>query len=530
MDAMTGVDPDSKVDFLVVGGGIAGLRAAIELASAGSTLILTKGESSEFNPRYARGGAIRALRGDEDIALHLHQTLESGEGLCREEAVRILVEEAPQQIQQLGQWGAKFEMKSAPSGGRRRIIRSLGHPVGIEILQALLRKAQSLPSLRKKSPVMVVDLLLDGQRVCGAMYLDEASGSFRRIHASAVLLATGGLGRVYAETTNPPGACGDGVALAFRAGALLADMEFIQFHPTVLYVNKAPRLALSLALCEKGAKLRNLELERFMPRYHEAGELAPPDILTRAILMEMHRSRSDFVYLDLTGADPEETKRRFPQVFAACLKNNIDITSDLVPIRPAADFAVGGVVTDVEGATSVRGLYAVGETASTGVHGANRLTHNSLLESLVFGARVAKAVIAKRDNATPPSHHSSPAKPAWLRREDSGRATAEAMDAETVAKEIRNLMWNNVGAIRHGKKLKEAVARLNSMILMRPSRPHRHYFQTENMLESARLIACCAEARKESRGAHYRADFPLRDDSQRPRHSLISKYSNVYFE
>ncbi|HLI34109.1 MAG TPA: FAD-binding protein, partial [Terriglobia bacterium] len=479
MDAMTGVDPDSKVDFLVVGGGIAGLRAAIELASAGSTLILTKGESSEFSPRYARGGAIRDLLGDEDIALHLHQTLESGEGLCREEAVRILVEEAPQQIQQLGQWGAKFEMKSAPSGGRRRIIRSLGHPIGIEILQALLRKAQSLPSLRKKSPVMVVDLLLDGQRVCGAMYLDEASGSFRRIHAAAVLLATGGLGRVYAETTNPPGACGDGVALAFRAGALLADMEFIQFRPTVLYVNKAPRLALSLALCEKGAKLRNLELERFMPRYHEAGELAPPDIMTRAILMEMHRSRSDFVYLDLTGADPEETKRRFPQVVAACLKNNIDITSDLVPIRPAADFAMGGIVTDVEGAASVRGLYAVGETASTGVHGANRLTHNSLLEGLVFGARVAKAVIAKRDNAMPPSHHSSPAKPAWLRREDWGRATAEALDAETVAKEIRNLMWNNVGVIRHGQKLKEAIARLNSMILARPSQPHRHYFQTE---------------------------------------------------
>jgi L-aspartate oxidase len=475
---------------------------------------------------------MKILRGDEDIALHFHQTLENGAGLCREEAIRILVEEAPQQIQQLVQWGAKFEMKSASAGSPRRvrIIRSLAHPIGIETLHTLLRKAQTLSSLRKKSPATVVDLLSDGQRVCGVMYLDEASGSFKRIHAMAVLLATGGLGRVYAETTNPPGACGDGVALAFRAGALLSDMEFIQFHPTVLYVNRAPRLALSLALCEKGAELRNVELKRFMHRYHEAAELAPPDILTRSILMEMHRSRSDFVYLDLTGADPEETKRRFPQVYAACLENNIDITSDLVPIRPAADFAVGGVVTDVDGATSVQGLYAVGETASTGVHGANRLAYNSLLESLVFGARVAKAIIAKRDNATPSFHHFSSAKPAWLRQENSGRATAEALDAETVAKEIRNLMWNNVGAIRHGQKLKEAVARLNSINLARPLRAHRHYFQTENMLEVARLIACCAEGRKESRGAHYRTDFPLRNESEPPKHSLISKYSNLYFE
>src|SRR5579885_1241874 len=499
MDAMAGVETDSKVDFLVVGGGIAGLRAAIELAAAGSTLILTKGESLEFTSRYARGSAMKILRGDEDIALHFHQTLENGAGLCREEAIRILVEEAPQQIQQLVQWGAKFEMKSASAGSPRRvrIIRSLAHPIGIETLHTLLRKAQTLSSLRKKSPATVVDLLSDGQRVCGVMYLDEASGSFKRIHAMAVLLATGGLGRVYAETTNPTGACGDGVALA---------------------------------LCEKGAELRNVELKRFMHRYHEAAELAPPDILTRSILMEMHRSRSDFVYLDLTGADPEETKRRFPQVYAACLENNIDITSDLVPIRPAADFAVGGVVTDVDGATSVQGLYAVGETASTGVHGANRLAYNSLLESLVFGARVAKAIIAKRDNATPSFHHFSSAKPAWLRQENSGRATAEALDAETVAKEIRNLMWNNVGAIRHGQKLKEAVARLNSINLARPLRAHRHYFQTENMLEVARLIACCAEGRKESRGAHYRTDFPLRNESEPPKHSLISKYSNLYFE
>lgn len=538
IDTSMGAGRDQKVDFLVVGSGVAGLRAAIDLAACGSVLMLTKGDSSGSITGQAYGGIAAGTGKEEEMALHLHETLRSGDGLCREDAVRVLVEEGPIQIQQLSEWGARFEAKNATSpvspGGhkRSRIIRSQGYPIGMEILHALTAKAKTLPSLRRKSSVMVVDLLLDDQKVCGSMYLDEEMGSFKRVHASAVLLATGGLGQVYAETTNPLGACGDGVALAFRAGALLSDMEFIQFHPTVLHTQKSPRIALSAALREMGAKLRNIELDRFMHRYHEARELAPLDILTRSILMEMQRGRSDFVYLDLTGLDSEDVKRRFPQIYAACLENNIDITSDLVPIRPAAHFAIGGVATNLEGVTSLPGLYAAGEAAATGLHGANRLANNSLLEGLVYGTRAASAMIAGRTNTKLPGRSSPSPKPAWLERDDSNssKASLNTPHLETIAREIRHLMWNHAGIIRHGSKLAQAAGLLNAISIPEANRPSRRHYETENLLEVARLIACCAGARRESRGAHYRADFPLRNDAEPARHSFISKNSAVYFK
>lgn len=538
IDTSMGAGRDQKVDFLVIGSGVAGLRAAIDLAAAGSVLMLTKGDSSGSITRQALTG-IAAGSGKEEMALHLHETLRSGDGLCRENAVRILVEEGAAQIQQLGEWGARFEAKSGAAGPpasgvpkRSRIIRSRDHPIGVEVLQTLTAKAKSLPSLRRKSSVMAVDLLLDDQKVCGTMYLDEETGSFKRVHAAAVLLATGGLCQVYAETTNPVGACGDGVALAFRAGALLSDMEFIQFHPTVLHMQKPPLLALPAALREMGAQLRNIELDRFTPRYHEAGELAPPDILTRSILMEMHRARSDFVYLDLTGLDSDDVKKRFPQIYAACLDNNIDITSDLIPVRPAAHFAMGGVATNLEGASSLPGLYAAGEAAMTGIHGANRLANNSLLEGLVYGSRAAKAMIAGRVGDKPLRRSLPPAGPASLDRSESESSAAplDSRDIAAIAQEIRRLMWSHAGIIRHGSKLREAVSRLNAITIPQSGRPSRHHYETVNLLEVARLVACCAEARKESRGAHYRADFPLRNDGEPARHSFVSKNSGVYFE
>ncbi|HEX5482905.1 MAG TPA: FAD-binding protein [Terriglobia bacterium] len=533
-----GAGRDQKVDFLVIGSGVAGLRAAIDLAAAGSVLMLTKGDSSGSITRQALSG-IAAGSGKEEIALHLHETLRSGDGLCREGAVRILVEEGAAQIQQLGEWGARFEGKSGAAASsasgvakRSRVIRAQDHPIGVEVLQALTAKAKSLSSLRRKSSVMAVDLLLDDQKACGTMYLDEHTGSFKRVHAAAVLLATGGLGQVYAETTNPVGACGDGVALAYRAGALLSDMEFIQFHPTVLHMPKPPLLALPAALREMGAQLRNIELDRFMPRYHEAGELAPPDILTRSILMEMQRARSDFVYLDLTGLDADEVKTHFPKIYAACLDNNIDITSDLVPVRPAAHFAMGGVATNLEGASSLPRLYAAGEAAVTGIHGANRLANNSLLEGLVYGARAAKAMIAGRGSDLPSQRSSPAAKPARLDqgKSDFSAVPLNARDIAAIAQEIRRLMWSHAGIIRHGSKLREAVSRLNAMAIPQSGPPNRQHYEAVNLLEVARLVACCAEARKESRGAHYRADFPLRNDGEPARHSFVSRSSGVYFE
>ena len=350
-----------------------------------------------------------------------------------------------------------------------------------------------------------------------------------RLPASAVLLATGGLGQVYKETTNPPVACGDGMAMAYRAGALLSDMEFVQFHPTALFVKGAPRFLLSEALRGEGAYLRNILLERFMPRYHEAAELAPRDVVARAIVMEMHKTQAHFVYLDLTGLDPEHVKNRFPRIFSTCLQHNIDITADLVPIRPAAHYSMGGVVTDLYGATSLPGLFAAGEVASTGVHGANRLASNSLLEGLVFGTRSAAGMLNKHTPApfpapqpNPRAENHPPAAPA--------QASAPPPDPQKAVEEARGIFWDKVGIIREGKHLSEAVKRLRNSPGSRPLNASRPVCEASNILTVAPLIARCALAREESRGAHYRSDFPLKKEFLPPRHSYISRNCPPYFE
>lgn len=533
MDAVMGTSRDRRVDFLVAGCGIAGLRAAIELAAAASVLVLAKDDPSDSITQYARGGISLAVTGEPDVGVHQRDTLESGDGLCRPEAVQALVEDGPRQIKRLAEWGARFETRSkvthSQAGGaarRLRVLRAVAGPMGMEILGALMTKAKTLPSLRIKRHSIVTELLLEDGQVVGAAYLDEESRSIRAVHANAVLLATGGLGQVYSETTNPPGACGDGVALAFRAGAVLSDLEFVQFHPTALCAKKEPRLLLPVALREKGALLRNLQLERFMHRYHEAGELAPQDVLSRSIATEMQRGRSEFVYLDLTGLDADHVKRDFPHLYAACLENNIDITSDLVPTNPAAHFAVGGVATDTQGLTSLGGLYAAGEAASTGVHGASRMENNSLLEGLVFGARAARAML----------HHAPPASfppPPPLSPPHGAARSSPSIgfhDHAAAVGEMRRLMWERVGILREGKKMKEALSCLDSLGFPYPDGPSRPSIEMENLHQVARLIALSADARKESRGAHYRSDYPLRNDSQPAKHSFVSKNSAVYFK
>jgi L-aspartate oxidase len=525
-----------EVDFVVVGSGVAGLRAAIDLGAAGTVLILTKGYSSDSITHQAQGGIAVALDEEEGVKLHLQETLRSGDGLCQEEAVRVLVKEGPPAIRELSEWGVRFDWKSAGASGRdirkrARVLRGPADTIGAEILRVLIGKTGAVPGLRTKYHTMAIDLLMNGQEVCGVEYLDEQSGAIREARASAVLLATGGLGQVYSETTNPAGACGGGLTIAFRAGALLSDMEFIQFHPTALHVQKPARIGLPEALRHKGAHLHNIELERFMHRYHEAGDLAPLDVVSRAISMEMKRLRSDFVYLDLTGLDAEDIKRQFPHVYAACLQNNIDITSDLIPARPAAHFAIGGVATNLAGSTSLKGLYAAGEAAATGVHGANRLANNSLLEGLVFGKRAAAAMIARSDPAILPCRAEPNFPPPWLTAASRGRIASPAskLELENAARKIRSLMWNDVGVIREGKKLAEAARCLNEIGLPDSVQAGRSYYELRSILEVARLITCCAAARQESRGVHYRADFPLRNDAALAKHSYISKDSSVYF-
>lgn len=527
---------DRGVDFVVLGGGIAGMRAAIDLAPGGRVLVVTKDDLYESSTEYAQGGIAAALGEDDEVTLHLHDTLLAGDGLCREEAVRVLVEEGPKQIHQLIEWGMQFDRDGTKlaftregAHSRSRILHAHGDSTGSEILRALIAKARTLPSIQLHPHAIATELVREGGKVCGVTYLDAQSSSPKRIPADGVLLATGGLGHIYKETTNPSVACGDGVAMAYRAGALLSDMEFVQFHPTALFVKGAPRFLLSEALRGEGAYLRNLLLERFMPRYHEAAELAPRDVVARAIIMEMQRTRADFVYLDLTSLDPEHVKKRFPRIFSTCLKYNIDITTDLVPIRPAAHYAMGGVATDLHGATSLPGLFAAGEVASTGVHGANRLASNSLLEGLVFGARSAAAMLNKQIPADFPSPPPNP------RAEGSTLAaplptTPPPTDFQKGVEEARAILWDKVAIIRNGKHLSEAVKRLAEISLPETPNPSRQAYEACNILTVARLIARCALAREESRGAHYRSDFPLKNEANPPRHSYISKNSPPFFE
>ena len=527
-----------KVDFLVLGSGIAGVRAAIELARAGRVLALSKGELFESSTEYAQGGIAAALSEDDEVSLHLHDTLQAGDGLCREEAVRVLVEEGPRLIQELIEWGMHFDRNGTKlaftregAHSRSRILHAHGDSTGREILRALMAKAKSLPAIQVQPYAFAVDLLAEDHRICGAQYLDEKTSTLKEVHANAVLLATGGLGQVYRETTNPAVACGDGVAIAWRAGALLSDMEFVQFHPTALYVQGAPRFLLSEALRGEGAQLRNIDLERFMPRYHEAAELAPRDVVSRAVVMEMHRCRSEFVYLDLTGLDPEHVKKRFPRIYSTCLEYNLDITADLMPVRPAAHYAMGGVATDLDGATSRARLYAAGEVAATGVHGANRLASNSLLEGLVYGARAARAMMEQKSSFQPAQQTGGGATtPAPLPSQSAARATTEPADVEKLVAKVRSIMWDKVGIIRSGKELSEAVKRLDTFPSPLPATRSRQHYEAQNILEVARLIARSALAREESRGAHYRTDFPLKNDVAAPRHSFVAEDTPVVFD
>src|SRR5581483_3447009 len=435
----------SEFDFLVIGAGIAGLRAAIELAPAGRVLVLAKGEWTESATQYAQGGIAVALSDADEISLHLHDTLAAGDGLCNEAAARVLVEEGPERIQELIAWGAEFDRSGTKrtcaregAHSRSRVLHAHGDSTGREIGRALYARAAALPQITFSEFEFTAELWADSGRVCGAELINR-DGSRSRVRARAVLLAPGGLGQVYRETTNPTVATGDGVAMAFHAGAEITDMEFVQFHPTALFLKGAPRFLLSEALRGEGGYLRNLELKRFMPKYHELAELAPRDVVARAITHELDLvKRPDAaVYLDLTHLDPERVRKRFPTIYATCMRYNIDIATELVPIRPAAHYAMGGVRTDLWGRTSLPGLYAAGEVACTGVHGANRLASNSLLEGLVYGARAAQQM--SRD-MTSLSRSEAQVHPPAAPPSSNGQGG----ELEKLVQKVQLLMWQHV--------------------------------------------------------------------------------------
>ena len=510
----------SETDFIVVGAGIAGLRASVELASAGRVLCLAKQEVTESNTQYAQGGIAAALSDEDEVRLHLEDTLKAGDGLCNEEAARILVEEGPPRIEELIEWGTEFDRAGAKiaftregAHSRSRVLHAHGDSTGREIGRALYLKAAALKPITFYEFEFTTELLVSDGRVVGVRVLDQ-SGQLHEIYAGAVLLATGGMGQVYSDTTNPAVATGDGVAMAFRAGADISDMEFVQFHPTALFLRNAPRFLLSEALRGEGAYLRNFELTRFMPKYHEAGELAPRDVVARAIAHELERvKRPDAaVYLDLTHLNAERVRKRFPTICATCMRYNIDIATELVPVRPAAHYAMGGVRTDLRGQTSIPGLFAAGEVACTGVHGANRLASNSLLEGLVYGARAAQQIREQRRAG----HSAAVAGGKPL----SGNSNGQPAATEAFIKKVQTLMWQNVGVVRDGKSLRQMIAELSAM--NPPQGADRRTYEAANILQTGLLIARSALAREESRGAQYRVDYPLKNETRFHKHSVVS--------
>jgi L-aspartate oxidase len=513
--------PPAQVDFIVVGAGVAGLRAAIELADAGKVLVLAKQELTESATQYAQGGVAVALSDEDEISLHLQDTINAGDGVVNADAARVLVEEGPDRIQELIDWGTQFDRKGTrltftreAAHSRDRILHAHGDSTGREIGRALHAKAATLKNVLFSEFEFTAGLHTEAGRVCGVKLI-SAKGEIHTVSSGAVLLATGGAGHVYSNTTNPAVATADGVAMAYRVGAEIGDMEFVQFHPTALYVKNAPRFLLSEALRGEGAVLRNAELHRFMQKYHEAGELAPRDVVARAIAHELEvcRLKDPVVYLDLTHLKENHIRARFPRVYETCLKYNADITVDLIPIRPAAHYLMGGVRTDLDGRSSLPGLYAAGEVACTGVHGANRLASNSLLEGLVFGARAGQTMRKEMKKGTQASGalHAEPAN------------AASETDPEQFVREIQQLMWNKVGIVRTRQGLTEAVQQLQAAASKLPPPTSRRNGEAGNIHTVALLIARSALARLESRGAHYRTDYPAHDDIRFKKHSIVGE-------
>jgi L-aspartate oxidase len=488
-----------RTDYLVLGSGIAGLRAAIDLARRGRVLVVTKDQPTESSTGYAQGGVAVALGGDDRPELHLEDTLAAGAGLVSRPAARILVEEGPARIRELASWGARFDRDGGRvqftregAHSRSRVLHALGDATGWEMVRALLEKARRTASVSVRSFACSTDLLLRDGKVVGCRFLDAQGEAC--VVAGATLLATGGAGQVFAETTNPPVATGDGMAMALRAGAALLDMEFVQFHPTALAVPGAPRFLVSEAVRGEGAYLVNGRGDRF------TDELAARDRVARAIFDELREGRGP-VALDLRHLDAERVRTRFPRIHAACLRHGIDLTRDPVPVSPAAHYVMGGVATDLSGRTTLPGLYAAGETAGSGVHGANRLASNSLLEGLVFGARAATAMVD--DDNLPPAEGSP---------RESDHETPGDEDAEGRRSLVQREAWRHLGLTREAAGLRELSTLLASLRdpVRRPST--RASAEARNLADVAWAMATSALYREESRGGHHRSDYPTPDE------------------
>lgn len=503
-----------RTDFLVIGSGIAGLRAAADLALAGEVLILTKADPAESNTGYAQGGIAAALGPGDSPALHAADTMAAGDGLCVEAAVKVLVEEGVRYTRELIANGARFDRE--PSGelsfgregahGLRRVMHA-ADATGREIGRALWHQVADQGRVRVERHARVSRLLLRNGKCVGAAYEDDLGT--HTVEAAAVLIATGGAGQVFRETTNPSIATGDGVTLAWQCGARVADLEFVQFHPTALSAPGSPRFLLSEAMRGEGAFLLNDAGERFMTRYEPAGELASRDLVSRAILREQQRTGKP-VYLSMQHLDPAWVRSRFPTIAEACREAGFDLATDRVPVGPAAHYVMGGVETDLWGHTTVPGLLAAGEVACTGVHGANRLASNSLLEGLVFGARAAQAMLLPPEAG----HLSGEARMVPAVRTGPAVPTGAPPPGED---SVRELMWTSVGLTRERSSLEAAISKLDAWYAavspgLEAGGLSDADWRVASIVTVGRLMARAALRREETRGGHARTDFPARDD------------------
>jgi len=522
-------------DFLIIGSGIAGLTAALKCAAAGDVVVVTKKEDRESNTNYAQGGLAAVMGGSDRFALHVRDTMRAGVGLCHRDAVELIVENGPARVRELVRIGVQFsrsgrgfELGREGGHSRRRIVHA-ADMTGREIERALLAAVAAHPRIHIFEHHMAVDLILGsrlgkeegetGERCWGAYVLDVNSGGIAPVTARVTILASGGSGRVYLYTSNPDIATGDGVAAAHRAGALIGNLEFVQFHPTCLYHPKARSFLITEAVRGEGGILRTADGRRFMPRVHPMAELAPRDIVARAIDAEMKRRGDPYVLLDVTHLPAARVRERFPAIDARLRTLGIDMTREPIPVVPAAHYQCGGVVTDLHGRTSIPGLLAIGEVAMTGVHGANRLASNSLLEAVVFAHRAAataRAIVRRR----PRVPRAAPWEPGR-----AGRAR-EAVGFDHDWDAVRRLMWDLVGIVRSDERLARAARRL-AVLREEIEASYRAYVLDADLVELrniallADLIVRSARRRRESRGLHWNRDHPRRDDRHFRRDTLI---------
>lgn len=496
-------------DLLIIGGGIAGLRAALAAPKDLRILVVTKDRVRESNSTYAQGG-IAAVRSPEDrFENHIEDTLVAGAGLCDRPVVEMVVREAPAQIDDLIRYGAKFDADLGMEGGHSaaRIVHALGDATGFEVMRAIIAKARSAENITIWDRAFTLDLLTH-EGACVGAHVHRATRENVLVWAKQTILASGGAGLIFRETTNPPVATGDGMAAAYRAGAELRDMEFMQFHPTVLYVAGSSRYLISEAVRGAGAYLRDKDGKRFMLEVDARGELATRDVVAQAIVRTMERTRHPCVYLDLSHLDATAVRGHFPGIDRVCREFGLDITSDPIPVRPGAHYMIGGVTVDDQGRTSVPRLWAAGEVTCSGLHGANRLASNSLLEGLVYGSKCGK--LAGEAAAGSPDRFLVPSIEAAFEPETAG----PRLDVGDLTSSLRALMMRNMGIVREERGLLEAEKQVSfwCRYVLRREFHSRAGWELQNMLTVARLMIWAARERTESRGVHFRSDYPQRDD------------------